>query len=211
MSRTIWLLVLLLTNLGSAARAGAWMREPGDVFVSFGTDLGASGAVTTVFAEAGLRPRLTLGLDGWRSYSGDWSALAVANMPVRHTVGAAVAAVSVAAGVARTGDKVGPQTRLGLHVGYGFDAGWLTSDVTATYRLTDHKTGAKLTGTWGLNVTRTCATILETRAETGAAAVLAPSVACRFGKRMRLRMGGAFPVTSGGGEAVLGLQSWLEF
>lgn len=211
MFRAHWFLALLLTCLATGAGAGAWMREPGATFLSFGADIGTAGTVVTAFAETGITPRLTLGADAWRSYSGDWSVLAVANVPLGPIDRATRIALGLGVGAAHSGGKTGPQMRLGAHLGRGLDTGWLASDLTVTHRFLDGETGTKITGTWGYNLSDDCATILEARAETGSAAVLAPSLACRVTKGVKVRIGGAMPVGAGGGAPVIGLQTWLEF
>ena len=66
--------LLLLTVLARPLFAGAWMRDEGTGFFSFSVSAtrdtaspgGATGFTQTMFAEYGLRPRLTFGANAWR-------------------------------------------------------------------------------------------------------------------------------------------------
>lgn len=207
-------ILIAIAFLGLAAsdmaEAGAWMRPAGESFLSFGADIDENGAVSTLFAERGIGPRLMLGLDAWHSPFGDWSLLAVATTPILED-GANRVSASLSLGLARAGGREGPQARLGVHLGRGLDSGWLASDLTVTHRFADGQASAKATATWGRTLSDRCAAIFEVRAETRVPISIAPSVACRVSDAVRLRLGGAQNVTGSGGALVFSAQAWVSF
>ena len=212
MGRGIGLLAAIVLGvvLAGQVMAGAWMRTAGDTFLSFGADIDSNGTVATVFAERGIAPRLMLGLDAWHSPFGDWSVLAVATYPLI-VEGPAKLSVSLGVGVAESGGLQGPQTRLAVHLGRGANWGWLAADLMVTHRFADDQASAKATATWGRNLSERCAAIVEVRGETRVPISVAPSVACRIGDRVRLRVGGAQAITGSGGAPILSVQTWIEF
>jgi hypothetical protein len=193
------------------AGAGAWMREEGEGFLSFGLEAKDAGLGQSLFLEYGVRPKLTLGLDGWSSLTGDWALLAVMQVPLTPANAAPLrAAASLGAGLGRSNGVMSERLRLALHLGRGLEAGWLSGDLSLTYRGDSGAIDSKLSATWGREITSRCSAVLEGWAEGSGAATLSPSLVCRLTPRLRVRGGGTWPVR-GNGAPALTLQGWTEF
>ena len=88
------MLVLICCLLAGQAHAGAWPRASGTGFASLSIWQGVDGtdSYTALFAEYGLMPRITLGLDAGRSVSGQTKTVAFLRAPFGQSFGWLVAA-----------------------------------------------------------------------------------------------------------------------
>lgn len=137
MSWVLRLAVMLWLPL--QANAGAWEREPGTWFLSFGGNLALSeGAQLPVYydpvlyAERGLTERVTLGFD---AHTGDRARVLTGMAFARRTLGPLDGptrwAVSGALGARLVGlEDPEPVGRLGLHWGRGLPDGWMAVDAS---------------------------------------------------------------------------------
>ena len=120
-------LVLALWLVPGAASAGAWLREEGSTYLSFSFEAPQEGnGWSALYAERGVRPRLTLGLDAGRAAGrGDGQALVFARRPIGSTQGPSRRAVELGVGT-RLDEGMGlrPAARLGLLWGRGFATRW---------------------------------------------------------------------------------------
>lgn len=131
MSRILTFLILSAAQ----ANAGAWLRDPGEVFLSFSVeaevDAPANGYVSA-YAEYGMRRSLTLGLDFGGNRSGGQKAVGFIRWPLDGGDGPWRLAAEAGLGLI-DGSAV---LRPGLSAGYGFAAGahggWLAFDSRAT-------------------------------------------------------------------------------
>lgn len=125
--------VSILTLWGIPAGAGAWLRAEGDGFLSWATkvqDGEAAKTYSTIYAEYGANPDLTLGLDMGSDETGDHKALAFVLMPLSRE------GVHVAFELAAGTLGEGPALRPGLSVGKGLTlgdfSGWWSVDTQAS-------------------------------------------------------------------------------
>lgn len=129
MWRALTLLALMLPCL---AQAGPWLRGEGEGFLSYSLTLeevdetAASDGYASVFAEYGVTPNLTLGIDLGTDENGFFTAFAFALLPLSRDQ--IKVAFEMGAGVI-DGDAA---LRPGLSLGTGFTAmgrpGWFTID-----------------------------------------------------------------------------------
>ncbi|RKF14935.1 hypothetical protein D6850_08700 [Roseovarius spongiae] len=214
MIRLAFLLLLLLP--GSAA-AGAWLREKGAGFLSYDVTLKEGGATRgygSLYAEYGVRPRLTLGVDMGSNEEGRYEAFAFAvlplgrpDAPLRRSLELGLGAVEGAA-----------VFRPGLSVGRGFMAlgqsGWVALDSRALISLDTGEIRTKTDVTLGLNRGERAKWILQLQ-QGGPMADpdylrLAPSVVLRTRPGRHLELG----MTAGlGGAEDYGIKLgvWREF
>jgi hypothetical protein len=84
----------LLWMQGAPLGAGSWPREAGTGFASLTQwqGGGGSGGYTALYAEYGLTPRLTLGLDAGRSVAGHDKSVLFLRLPILRVLGGPVAA-----------------------------------------------------------------------------------------------------------------------
>ncbi len=168
------LALFLALCCASPTHAGAWARPPGDVFLSFSSNLSspldalAAGTprldrYTSAYGEIGLGRRLTFGLDYGR---GQYTQEGVAFLRYTLTRPDARWQAAIDLGVGeRQVDVLGTSelTRLGLSLGHGFDltppgwlpgelqGGWIAADAVAIFDRTHQQTRWKLETTLGLN------------------------------------------------------------
>lgn len=217
---------LILSLCAAAAQAGPWPRETGAVFLAAGGsyrfDLAtaATTSETTIYAEYGAGPRLTLGFDGMQAAGGGGQALVFARMPL----GAADRRLKLAVGVGLGGMRLAGApdwsglARVSVAVGAGHDigrGGWWT--VTAAVESDGTGQGAlgKLDATFGLGVTETLQAVvqLETsgRSATGAQVTVVPGVIWRLGPQTRLHGGVELRADRTSRAAGLRLGLWRDF
>ncbi|HEY9039952.1 MAG TPA: hypothetical protein VIN05_13530 [Roseovarius sp.] len=134
-----------------AARAGAWLRAEGEGFTSWSIkaqDGAISKTYSTLYAEYGLNPDLTGGLDIGGDETGEYKALAFVLMPIRRDD--LHVSFQLAAG-AITND---PALRPGISVGRGLQLGgldgWTNVDIRAA--ITPGDVDLSIDATLGLNV-----------------------------------------------------------
>ena len=217
------ILSIWLCHAGAVAQAGAWPREAGEVFLSFGGNVALFGGATrpvhydpTLYLEYGLTERLTLGLDGYTADAGRAGSLfGWLRLPWRPGEGDDVWAVSAGLGstLLPDGDQEAT-TRLGLHWGRGLHSGWLALDAQGQIGVTRLSHQAKLEGTWGARLTPRWTGLMQAQvgyglsgdiyAKLGGAAVLHAT------DRIDLRLGLTRALTGdrGGG---LTLETWWRF
>ena len=221
------LLALLLTLcLARPALSGAWMREEGEWFLSFGGNVALSEAAQrpvhydpTAYLEYGLTPGLTLGLDGYVADAGDaGSVFAFARLPLATAAlpERARLAFSLGAGatIIPTGE-IEPSARLGLSFGYGLDSGWLAADAEVVQALGgSDRRQSKLDLTWGYRLGPDWTSILSAQVGTGLEgdfyAKVTPSIAWRMTERVQLRVGATHALTGDRGTGLL-MQVWTTF
>ncbi len=188
MRRFISLLAGLLCCLAAPLQAGAWARAPGDVFLSFSTNLQGSvdGIMTgtetpdayySFYAEVGLGRRLTFGLDLGQ---GEFSREAVAFL--RYTMTPDDRRLQVALDLGFGHREIIDQSssalqRAGLAIGYGYDLtapdwipfemsdGWFSLEATIIRDTAQDDLRWKAEATIGLNVTPRLSFLFQVLAE----------------------------------------------
>jgi len=133
------------------AAAGAWLRGVGDGFLSWTFKIqDGDGAVgySTAYAEYGMNPDLTVGLDMGSDELGDYKALAFVLMPISREGTQVV--FELAAGTLQGGAAIRP----GISVGRGWNwhdlGGWWNVDTRA--RVTGEDTALAIDATLGITV-----------------------------------------------------------
>jgi hypothetical protein len=109
--------------------AGAWPREAGTGFasLSFWPAQAGAGNYTALFAEWGLSPRLTLGLDAGRSVSGQTKAVVFLRAPVMAWADSRVAA-EIGWGEIAGQRVIRPGLSFGRSLANAYGAGWFAVD-----------------------------------------------------------------------------------
>jgi hypothetical protein len=208
---------------GSPAQAGAWAREKGDLFLSFGGNIALFDGATrpvhydpTLYVEYGLTDRLTVGFDGYTS-----DATAVVNgfvflrYPIGSTDGPQRLAFSVAAGASEIpGLALETTGRIGLHWGYSLTRGWLAADATSVLGLAVGEREGKVEFTWGRQLTDRWTGTLQLQGGVGFSgdtyAKVTPAIMYDLGDTTSLRAGFVQALTGDMGSA-LTLEVWLSF
>ena len=221
------------------AGAGAWPRDEGAAFLSLSQTVSTGGrtllsasedirSYTSLYAEYGLTPKLTIGLDagvgidaslstGMESPVNAW--LAFLRYPIWVGEGGNRFAAQIGAGT-QTEPDYGQQARLrpGLSWGRGFESrwggGWFGIEASAEYRFKSEDFAFKADYTAGIKPSEKWMLIFQL--QTGRYGAedtivrLAPSVVRKMGKRMHLQLGG---IASVAGDDALGLKfaTWFEF
>ena len=175
MTRLFALVLAIAASLCSpAAHAGAWARAPGEVFLSFSSNLHSSvealaegitemSRYDSAYLEVGLGHRLTFGADLGR---GEYTREAMAFLRYTITNPDARLQLAVDLGVGQRSVEVlgdSDLARVGLSLGYGFgltppdwmpmdlQGGWIALDAVAIQDLTRSETRWKVEATFGLN------------------------------------------------------------
>jgi hypothetical protein len=223
-----WLIAFLIWTIPAAAVAGPWPRQPGAIFVSvsyqaatdavalWNLQLMPPDTYTGIYAEIGLTPRLTFGLDGGFSEDGAYSAIVLARYALGDPDARMRYAVSLGAG--RSGPPHQAQVQIGAHVGRGLKlagrSGWASLDVAGIHRLDSSDIAAKADLTLGLNLSETWTTILQLQAGqyAGSAAYLriAPSLVRTIGPRLKVEVGLMGEVL-GSRQVGAKLATWISF
>ncbi len=189
MSRVFaFLLIAVAGFCGPAANAGAWARAPGEVFLSFSSNLvtSADGLTTgtiqvdpyhSFYGEIGLGRRLTFGLDiGQGEYTREYMGF------LRYTLTRPESRLQVAFDLGmgqRHVDVLGRNqlARVGVSFGYGFGSdlpnwmpldfsgGWMSLEAVAIQDLTAQNTRWKAEATLGLNATDRLHVLMQLMAE----------------------------------------------
>ncbi len=142
---------LLAWLAAGSARAGAWLRAEGDGFASWSIkaqDGGTSMGYGTFYAEYGLNPDLTGGLDVGSDEMGDYKALAFVLMPIRRDD--LHIAFQLAAGAIAAEPAMRPGISVGRGVQFGPLDGWANIDMHAA--ITPGAVDLSIDATLGLNV-----------------------------------------------------------
>lgn len=217
------LLSLVIVLTGAMARAGAWPREEGELFLSFGGNIALFGDAVrpvhydpTIYLEYGLTERLTLGLDGYTADAGTAGSLfAWLRVPWRPDAAGDVWAVSAGLGTTLLHDGAQEATsRLGLHWGRGLENGWLALDAQGQLGVTRLSHQAKIEASWGREFTPLWTGLMQgqigyglsgdTYAKIGASGILHATP----GLDLRLGLTRALTGDRGGG---LTLEAWWRF
>lgn len=216
-------ITLAMTVQAGAAEAGAWPREKGAIFLSFGGNAALFDGATrpvhydpTLYLEYGLTDRLTVGFDGYTS-----DATAVVNgfvflrFPVGSTEGRSRLAFSVAGGASEIpGLELETTGRLGLHWGYGLDRGWLAVDATTVLGLAVGEREGKVEATWGSVLSDRWTGLLQLQGGIGFSgdtyAKVTPSILVDLTETTHLRAGLVQALTGDMGSA-LTVELWMEF
>lgn len=218
------LLLLVLLWVPAAVWAGAWPREPGGVFVSFGGNIATSAQARrpvysdpVVYLEYGLSETLTVGLDGYVANGAEEEAvLAFLAWPLRTAEGGAPVSLSLGGGMRRDATRaaVEPVLRLGLSMGRGLDDGWLAADAALIAVPGMDRREAKLDLTWGRRHGDRWITIMQVQSGLGTAGdrylKLAPSAVFRVTANVAIEAGVVKAITGDRG-AGLRLATWWEF
>ncbi|MCQ0093635.1 hypothetical protein [Roseovarius sp. M141] len=123
---------LLAWLAAGPARAGAWLRAEGDGFSSWSIkvqDGADSKGYSTLYAEYGLNPDLTGGLDIGSDETGDYKALAFVLMPIRRDT--LHVAFQLAAGAIANDPALRPGISVGRGLRIGGLDGWANVDLRA--------------------------------------------------------------------------------
>jgi len=137
-----FLLSALLIGLPAAAISGPWPQEKGALFFAYSSSISANSATRyetghSIYAEYGLTPRLTVGLDGYLGPAGKASeAYIFMRIPIGKTNKPGRLALTFALGQKNIPNPWGPevkqtQAKLGLSWGRGLKNGWLAVDAFA--------------------------------------------------------------------------------
>ncbi len=141
---------------GTTARAGAWTQAPGEGLVVASSYPGGPGVpgYGGIYAEFGLTPTLTAGIDAGRAASGSTKSVVFARraLPVPGWTGTPGLILATEIGLGRIARQ--PVLRPGLSLGHGLDApigqGWISVDTLAEIGLRRHTLDFKTDVTFGL-------------------------------------------------------------
>ncbi len=207
----------------TAAHAGAWAREKGQVFLAAATNLWISDAGDdglyydpTFYAEYGLTDRITLGLDYFSTARNSvHTGMIFAQFPLGDVTGPDRFAASFAIG-ARTDFELEFDylQRGSLSWGRGLDSGWLALDLSATYNRNDQLYRPKADFTWGRNLNDTWTTMLQLQSgetmEDDLFVKLSPAIVYGINDTLRISLSGTGPL-KGNAERSIRLGVWQIF
>ncbi len=207
----------------SQASAGAWPRDEGEVFLSFGGNVALFGEAVrpvhydpTIYAEYGLSPRLTLGLDGHTADAGEaLSGFVFLRMALPYADSSSALAFSTALGVTRVPDgETLPTLRLGAHWGQGLPRGWLAVDATALQTIEGTLPQTKIDMSFGHRFNDDWTGVLSGLVGTGLDgdfyAKVGPSVIYKVSESVSIRVGTIHALTGDEGSG-LTVETWWTF
>ena len=123
----------------SGAAAGPWLRDRGSTYLSFSFEAPQEGdGYASLYAERGVRPWLTLGVDAGRAAGdGEGQALAFARTTLGPQSDASRQSFELGFGARLDGEgEILPALRAGLSWGRGFETrygpGWVSTDASVT-------------------------------------------------------------------------------
>ncbi len=215
----MWRLILLLALMPAAAASGAWPRDEGAIFLSFGASPDKDGplsplAAPAAYLEYGLTPRTTVGAE---IHTADADATIAGSVFVRRAMDwqGGVWALSLSAGARqRCGCRMDYSVIAGLHWGLGLAWGWIGADAMATVYDSHGSTEAKADFTVGRHLSPRIDAILALQTGIDEAgdpyARLNPQFSLDIGKGQRLVAGYVLPLGDGQSPH-LTLGSWLQF
>ncbi len=217
------LLTCLMLCHATAAQAGAWAREKGELFIAAGGNfLLSEGAQLpvhydpTLYAEWGMTDRITLGIDIHTADRGEiGTAFAFANVPIGDLTAQNRWAINLAYGVrARNREPTETLLRGGFSWGRGLENGWLAVDASATFGTIDTTWRPKMDATWGRNWNDTWTTTFQLQTGQGWTndfyAKVSPTVIWTWKPNMKVALGAVQGLTGDRGAA-LKLETWLTF
>lgn len=132
MIRARELLLTLFMVFPGALWAGAWPRATGETFLSFSTETNPGNQAdspASLFAERGLKRRLTIGFDGGGRQTDLTKAIAFLRWPVTTKSTDAVRAIELGAGVANNHFALRPALSWGRGLSFGERSGWVGVDI----------------------------------------------------------------------------------
>ena len=218
--------IVTISLTASAAWSGAWPREVGRTFLSFGSSLDVAyddpGAgrdqFHSLYVEYGLRPKLTLGLDGGIDDQGHYSALVFLRRPMLEK--SKNHRFAFQGGVGLREDTVGLDYMIqgGFAWGKGIDtrfrSGWMSMDTTIEYRINSTDVMSKMDFTIGIKPKPRTKLMLQVQtgllSGTDPFVRLAPSIARQFGEGRHVVLEARFGVLNDN-KAGIKLGTWLEF
>lgn len=145
MGRLIVILFIILSG-PRTAEAGAWLREKNSAFTAFAvTGFRAPGDTidykSSFYAEWGMRPNLTIGLDAEEHYDLHGHALAFARFPVAEFANGGRVSAEIGAGAYHRQTSARAMYKATLSWGKGFQtrrgSGWVAVDTAMEFRSTD--------------------------------------------------------------------------
>lgn len=159
----IMLAVALALGTAQPAVAGAWMREEGEGFLSFGLNAfeeresARQRLEQSIYIEYGLRPRLTLGASASYVTGKKGEGLMFLRLPILDSDRASKIAAEIGLGAESTdGITVDPYLKTGLSWGLGIQlagrSGWANVDGAVQWSDGDAPTLYKLDATFGLSL-----------------------------------------------------------
>lgn len=229
------MLVLICCLLAGQAHAGAWPRASGTGFASLSIWQGVDGtdSYTALFAEYGLMPRITLGLDAGRSVSGQTKTVAFMRAPFGQSFGWLVAA-EIGLGEIAGQPVLRPGLSFGRSIATRQGKGWIAVDTLLEVDMATQEIDLKTDITLGFTAGRADAppsdwtvmlqlqtglvdlqdSVLLYRTEgvlpEPAFLRIAPSVTYRLNDRMRLEIG-LFHALQGSDERGVKIGLWSSF
>lgn len=223
----IWLIITAAMLYAAQSVAGAWPREEGSMFLSFGYTLSSPKdalgddlqGYSSTYLERGLGADLTLGVDAGMETDTDYSAIFFLRRPFGSGAGPNVFAYQGGLGLAGSaGTRHDYLLQLGASWGRGlttpWGAGWAALDTSVQYRLEKGEIAGKADLTLGLKPTDRTKLMIQMQVGDypGSAPYLrlVPSVARELGRGRHIELGAQFGVR---GDDRLGarLGTWLEF
>ncbi|MFN4100665.1 MAG: hypothetical protein ACK4GT_12895 [Pararhodobacter sp.] len=233
MFRSALILVLMLAP--ALAAGGPWPREVGQTFLSLSSERDRAGnSYSSIYAEYGLRDRLTFGAEIGRNGVGDVTALVWAQRPLDDGEGPNRFSLQTGAGVLRRGDQTLPMAQGALYWGRGIEGwmggGWMSAQMLV--RMTAAQPDAapapvSLAG--GLQMTERLvkseltlglrprdrlmvinSLFLEDSADAAFSARLASSLVFDVRGALKIELGAIQPLR-GEAERAVKLGSWIEF
>ncbi|WP_424927013.1 hypothetical protein [Amaricoccus tamworthensis] len=230
--RLVSALLLLMLTLPAMATAGAWPREHRSAFVSLSTNFSTAARsldgmlvdlrnVTSLYAEYGLTPKLTVGAEASKG-SGDSEEGAVGLVFARYPIWTSEGGHRFAAGFGiglreETDFPTQWRFRPGLAWGYGFESrwggGWLGVDASYERRIPSNTYVIKADFTAGIRPRDRWMAIFQvqsSREDAGTIVKLAPSVVREISERTSLQLGATAGVK---GDDTLGVKLgvWFRF
>lgn len=222
------LMLLLAALVPVSGLAGAWPRPKGQSFVALSfsgiADLAEMqtgvidvAATLSLYAEHGVTPRLTLGLDATSSRDGQGRILGFARLPILQSDGEMRFALKAGLGM-QAGDLSGPIVALGADVGRGMTTplgqGWLSLETWVEYRAADQRALLKSDLTAGSALTERIDVMIQLQGsvtQTGKAHLnLAHSLIYEVHEGISVEMGMQAALA---GDRTIGVKlgTWLEF
>ncbi|MEM8728784.1 MAG: hypothetical protein AAGF79_02610 [Pseudomonadota bacterium] len=161
--RRLAALCLLTLSLAASAAAGPWLRDPRVSFLSVQSTPRSTGQVENgVFAERGITPHLTLGVD-FNDNATSGHALVFARFPISQDNW--VAAVDVALGAHHYEYRYAPMARIQFGIGRSIEIagqpGWAAISLGPEWRQGNDGSAWKADGVLGLKADRAVNPILS--------------------------------------------------
>jgi len=220
-------------TFATPAEAGAWLRDEGAVFLSFGANVLLSedthvpvGRDPSLYLEWGYGPQTTLAFGintGGRGDSriAEFHVLRPLSLPERLGVATVSGGLALREFDSVQYDADGAETdqqdhlaSLGLAWGQGSDAGWITAEGRVMADLADGDIEAKLDLTGGYHITPAWSAMVQLQSGLGQSGddygKLLPSVIYRVNDRLRINAGASHALTGDRGTGLF-LAGWLDF